>query len=119
MKLRHTSPCNECPWRKEAPAGWMGGHDPGVYADAVQFNEVPACHRQDHGPDDPRTSMCAGALAVAANSATSMWKTPGGDDARKKVGQRADCFRWVRDFYRHHTGEDYQPFATRRMRDQP
>lgn len=107
MKLKHNEPCPECPWRKIAPAGWLGGHTAEFYTDAVQFNEVPACHLQDCGPDSNRTAMCAGALAVMANSCTLPHKTKGGDKARNVVGKREDCFSFPRDFYKHHTDQPY------------
>jgi hypothetical protein len=25
MQLKHKKPCAECPWRKVAPQGWLGG----------------------------------------------------------------------------------------------
>jgi len=115
MKCRHTEPCKECPWRKAAPAGWLGGHSAEVYADAVAGNEVPACHLRDLGPEDDETSMCAGALAVLANSCTSAWKTPGGDEARKTVGRRPDCFAHPKEFFEHHTGRPYVPYLLRKL----
>lgn len=107
MKCKHKTPCNECPWREIAPAGWLGGHSPSFYADAVQNNEVPACHLQDHGPDNDRTAMCAGALSVMANACISAWKTEGGDEARQKVGRRDDTFKHPSLFYEHHAGTPY------------
>lgn len=107
MKLRHHTPCNECPWRRTSLAGWLGGHEPTYYADAVQANEVPPCHLTDLGPDDPRSSMCAGALSVMANACLSAWKTPGGDEAKAKVGKRDDTFHHPAEFYEHHTGEPW------------
>lgn len=107
MKLRHTTRCSECPWRTDAPAGWLGGWSPEFYADAVQNNEVPVCHLSDFGPDDDRTSMCAGALSVMANAAISAWKTEGGEEAKQRVGKRDDTFQHPALFYRHHAGQEY------------
>lgn len=107
MKLCHEEPCAECPWRKIAAAGWLGGITPEFYTDAVQANEVPACHMQDFGPDDSRTAMCAGALSVMANGCISPWKTPGGEEARQIVGRREDTFPHPRFFYQHHAGREY------------
>jgi hypothetical protein len=107
MRLYHKVCCSECPWRKSAPAGWLGGHSPEFYADAVQANEVPACHLRDHGPDSDETAMCAGALSVMSNAASSAWKTPGGDEARKLVGKREDTFRHPAEFYAHHAGRPW------------
>lgn len=103
MKLRHKTPCAECPWRTASVQGWLGGHAPEYYADAVQANEVPACHLQDEGADSDRTAMCAGALSVMANACSSAWKTPGGDEAKAIVGKRDDTFRHPAFFYEYHT----------------
>jgi len=117
MKLRHKKPCKECPWRKCAPAGYMGGYDPATYADAVDNNEVPACHlKDDFGPDDDRTSMCVGALTTMIKQCKSAYNTKGGEEARKKIADTdlGDCFDHVRLFYEHHAGKPYVPFLFRK-----
>jgi len=94
----------------------MGGHDPITYADAVDNNEVPACHSvKDFGPDDDRTSMCAGALTTMSKQCKSASNTDGGEDARRVIAvtDMADCFEHVRLFYEYHTGEQYIPFLFR------
>lgn len=115
MKLRHKDPCAECPWRKNAPAGYLGGHAAEYYADAVSANEIPPCHLQDKGPDNPKSSFCVGALSVAANSCISPHNTDGAVEAKTVIGKRDDTFKWVRDFFKHHTGRDYMPFLLRKM----
>lgn len=116
MKLQHKAPCNECPWRTTAPAGWLGGHTAEMYADAVAGNEVPACHQQDHGPRSSKTAMCAGALAVIANACIMPHKTKGCDAAAKEVGRRQDCFVHPAQFFTYHTGRPYVPFLLRIMK---
>lgn len=113
MKLRHKTPCSECPWLKTSAAGWLGGFSPESYADAVTCNEIPACHNSDYGPDNPKSSMCVGALATATNSCIKADKTSGAMVAQKLIGKRDDCFQWVRDFYEHHTKKTYVPFYQR------
>lgn len=107
MELYHTTPCNECPWRLSSAVGWLGGFTPEFYTDAVMNNEVPACHLRDHGPYDPNTAMCAGALSVMSNGCVSAWKTIGGDEARSKVGRRDDTFGHPYRFFEHHAEADY------------
>lgn len=109
MKLRHKKPCQECPWRLKAPAGWLGGHEPEFYADAVAGNEIPACHLQDFGPDDPRSSFCAGALATAANACIRPTVQEGAAEARLEVGRRDDVFAHPARFFEHHSGG--QPYV--------
>jgi hypothetical protein len=118
MKLYHKTPCNECPWRKESQAGWLGGHSPEFYADALALNETPACHCRDHGPDSDETAFCAGALSVMANACIMPddSKHPGAAEARMAVGRRDDTFGHHALFYKHHThGEDYTSPMLRRL----
>lgn len=114
MQLHHKTPCNECPWRKASPAGWLGGVTPEFYADAVQMNEAPACHLRDSGPDDDDTAFCVGALGTMANQCILPDRSPGAPEARREIGRRDDCFGHVALFYKHHAGQDYvHPFARR------
>jgi hypothetical protein len=110
MKLYHRQPCAECPWRREAPAGWLGGHAAEFYADALAFNETPACHRKDHGPDSDDTAFCAGALSVMANACIrpDERKHAGSVEACASVGPRGDTFGHHAEFYQHHAGEPYR-----------
>lgn len=107
MRLHHKVPCRECPWRKESAAGYLGGWPAEHYADAVQANEIPACHLRDHGPENKDTAFCVGALATSANACILPDKQPGAKEARKEVGRREDCFGHPREFYQHHTGQEY------------
>jgi len=111
MQLRHTAPCQECPWRKASAAGWLGGLDENFYSDAFNAGEVPACHCHDHGPENDKTAFCAGALSVMANSAKQPGERHSGQAgavaARDVVGKRDDTFRFFHEFHRHHTGEDW------------
>jgi hypothetical protein len=68
------------------------------------------CHRSDKGADDPRSSFCAGALAVICND-PSVEPLPEYAEAAAKVGKRDDCFDTVDDFAEHHKGAD--AFAAR------
>lgn len=100
MKLKHTEPCKQCPWRKIAPAGWLGGNDPHTYTDLVQMNTAANCHMHPKG----EAVFCAGSLAVLNNSCTAARYPDGAGKAADAVGQRDDCFKWPADFYRHHSG---------------
>lgn len=111
MKKHRKAPCNECPWRKEHPAGWLGGHPAEYFADSLRANEIHPCHQNDKGPDSDKSAMCAGALAVANNSCLQQHRTPNAIDAAKNVGKRTDCFAHYSLFYKHHTGDEYvMPF---------
>lgn len=107
MRLIHKTPCADCPWRKAAPQGWLGGFEPEQYADPVAGNEVPACHNSDFGPEDDRTAFCVGALATMSNACISPWKSPGATEAKKEIGKRDDCFQHPALFYQHHAGRPW------------
>lgn len=107
MKLYHKKPCAECPWRKIAAPGWLGGHSAEFYADAVNEGEIPACHLRDHGPDSDETAFCAGATSVMANSCQQPWKQEGAAEAVREIGKNDACFWHPALFYQHHTGEKY------------
>lgn len=113
MRLTHTKPCRQCPWRRVSAPGWLGGNTAETYADIVQGNEIPACHMEDHGQKSSRTAFCAGALACSANAAI----LPRGKaeiDARNAVGRNPDVFTRPAEFYAHHTGG--QEYRTPLMR---
>jgi hypothetical protein len=113
-KLVHKVPCAECPWRTASPAGWLGGHSPEYYADAVRANETPPCHLRDHGPDHPRSAFCVGALQTQANACIAPYNTPGAEAAKAVVGPNQQVFSHPATFYQHHAGKPYQHPLQRR-----
>lgn len=116
MRLHHKTPCAECPWRRESPAGWLGGHTPEMYADAVAMGQVPACHLRDHGPELPATAFCVGALSTMANQCLMPHHQEGAAEARQIVGRRSETFSHVGEFYQHHAGVRYvHPLVRREL----
>lgn len=107
MTNHMSRPCSECPWRKEHLSGWLGGYPAEYFADALRANEIHPCHKNDHGPDHPDSLLCAGALAVAANSCIQPYRTERAIEAMAAIGRREDCFAHYSLFFKHHTGEDY------------
>lgn len=101
-RLIHKVPCKECPWRKNAPQGYVGGHNPEWYADVVSDNQVPSCHLRDNGPNNPKTGYCVGALHTISNASISP-HDPKERAAAKEVGGNSDCFEHPSLFYNYHT----------------
>lgn len=115
-RLIHKTPCRECPWRRESVAGFLGGFSAEHYADIVQENQAPSCHLRDHGPGDPETAFCVGALHVAANACIGLREPPHAEEAKRKIGRNEACFSHPREFFSHHThGGDYTPRMLRVM----
>lgn len=119
MKKFHTTPCAECPWRKDSLQGWTGGWPVEGYADAVASNVIPACHCRDDGPEHPNTAFCAGAASVMENACILPTEfEPGQEGAREMVkatGPRDDTFAHPAKFYEYHAGKPYVAPILRRL----
>lgn len=103
-KLRHITPCSECPWRRDHPAGWLGGYRPEQFVEQVQFDGPPlACHKTD-SLDPP--SMCAGALIFMRNSIKSS-RHPAFGNALSRVTKDIEAvFQWPHEFIKYHQDPD-------------
>lgn len=71
MKYNLTKPCNECPFRRESLAGWLGPWDPDDLLRVIGNSTFP-CHRtvkpEDyHNEDAPHLESCAG-MAIFLNN---------------------------------------------------
>lgn len=99
-------PCNECPWRRKALPGWLGGNDASVYADSVQSNQIPPCHKTQTGPGEG-PHLCTGALICSRNACIRPMFPDAAPKEADLVERSADVFAHPAEFYRHHTGEEY------------
>lgn len=110
MKISHTTPCAECPWRKASLQGYLGGWEPYDYADTVSLNTIPACHCKDKGALHPETAFCAGAASVMANACIMPHEADpsqeGAVEMVKAVGRRDDTFAHPKEFYEYHSHGD-------------
>ncbi len=103
MKLLHASPCNECPWRREHPAGWLGGYPAELFVQQVQLDGPPLpCHKTYPSGGGEARGMCAGALIFMRNSCKSA-QHPDYGTAREQVQQDVEnVFQWPQEFLDHH-----------------
>lgn len=63
-----TRPCNDCPWRRTAPAGWLGPMDAEDWIRLALSDEPIACHQtlvEDRSWEG--ASQCAGAADFRSN----------------------------------------------------
>lgn len=60
-------PCGECPFRKNAPRGWLGPWNPTSILQQAFSEFGLACHMTADNPD--AISMCAGSIICANKSA--------------------------------------------------
>jgi hypothetical protein len=64
-KAQHTKPCSDCPWRRDALAGWLGNASPDEWLADAHSEAVIECHVFTG-------AQCAGAAVYRAN----VCKTP-------------------------------------------
>lgn len=61
-------PCNECPWRRTAVAGWLGPFDVDYWLRAIHGEGPIACHKTIRESDSwEGASQCRGAAIFRAN----------------------------------------------------
>jgi len=72
-------PCSDCPFRRKAMPGWLGGSSPEGFIDCMQRDEPLPCHQTIDYDDNPHWletwmkqgddtgNICAGSLIFMAN----------------------------------------------------
>ena len=101
-------PCRECPFRRAAAPGWLGGHDAAYFVETALSDYGLACHLTIGFTDDGALRRCAprqchGAARFAANHCKSPRHAP-------RLPANKDEFFATRDeFRRHHAS---RPAAT-------
>lgn len=104
-QLRHTTPCSDCPFKRVSAPGWLGGYPVATYAEPVEAGLPTSCHKRDYGCADPRTSLCAGALALLANTGQPALLEQHRPSV-EQVGSREEVFTSSREFREHHARAD-------------
>lgn len=102
MKLYRPDPCPECPYRRKAPPGYMGGHDPADYAQFIRFQVPVACHMTVSEGQTGEPSLCTGAAQAVANSC-AMPRDPHYAEQVQRAGKNPDVFMFAAEFEKHHT----------------
>jgi hypothetical protein len=105
---QHKQPCNQCPFRKVAPPGWLGGMAPQAFLELAQSEWKMPCHKamQREGmsyaesvePLAKELAQCAGRAIFWRNQI----KTPRTPDILTLPKSDA-VFQWPKDFRAHHS----------------
>lgn len=61
---QHTSPCSDCPWRRDALPGWLGGEDVSYWLHLAHNDVTVDCHTIVN-------QQCAGMAIYRSNVAKS------------------------------------------------
>lgn len=95
------TPCNECPWRRNAARGWLGPFDAEQWVALAHGEEAIACHKTIEVEDDwtqPGIRQCAGAATYRGNVA----KRPRDPEVALLPADRDAVFANPREFTEHH-----------------
>lgn len=87
-----TSPCRECPWRRNSAPGWLGSEQtPEEWVQTAHSEATVECHT-----DAPR--LCAG-IAIYRTNVAKMLRDP---EVPKLRMDRTTVFDSPKQFIRHH-----------------
>jgi hypothetical protein len=106
-----TKPCGDCPFRREAPAGWIGAHGhPSEITDIAMADEKFPCHTAVNKLEiegaDFETAVkaapyCVGSL-IMMNNTCKISRNSFVAELQRKVGKSTDVFANAQEFVQHH-----------------
>ena len=111
------APCDQCPFRRKSPAGWLGAATPASFIVEISMERPLPCHPTiDY--DDPNWlekwnrqeigRICAGSLIMAAN----MCKRPRDPEFPRLPRDASAVFATHLEFIEHHDGADVRSWET-------
>jgi hypothetical protein len=98
-KVQHKKACSDCPMRRDALAGWLGGSTPEQYGNLAHSDQVVGCHAI-------RGTQCAGMAIYRRN----VCKSTSAPNIRLDA-DRETVFSNRQEFLDHHHGRPGGPAA--------
>jgi hypothetical protein len=90
-KCQHTTPCSDCPWRRDSLNGWLGGTSKEKWIQIAHSDTVVPCHTL-------KGAQCAGISVYRANVAKMAY-----EPNLKLAADRKLVFSWPPEFIEHHS----------------
>ena len=90
-KAQHVRPCDDCPWRRDSIAGWLGPGSPGAWLQAAHGDGRINCHALTG-------VQCAGAAIYRTN----VCKRPRNPELLLLAANKRDVFATPDEFRSHH-----------------
>lgn len=104
MNHNLTTPCDQCPFRKKSPRGWLGPWTPELIVEQVLAGDVRfGCHKTvtDDGVDDGKVEQCAGASKFA-NNICKLSRDRERAAHQRRLGTDDDVFDSPKELQDHH-----------------
>lgn len=99
MQVYRPDPCPECPWRRNHPAGWLGGLDIEWFTGRARAQTQIACHKTCGGTGEPK--LCTG-YAQHLNNSCSRPRDVAFAEVIDTLGTNPEVFSWTSEFDAHH-----------------
>lgn len=93
--VQHKKPCHDCPWRRKAIAGWLGGETAQGWLAHAHGDGIVPCHTVKGKPQP----QCVGVATYRANVA----KSPRDATALRVKADREGVFARPDEFLSHHS----------------
>jgi len=92
LKIKHKTPCRDCPWRRKAGPGWLGSEQtPEQWAETAHSDAYVECHVN-------QGKQCAGVAIFRANNC----KVPRQRDNMRAKPDHKKVFSSSVEFVEHH-----------------
>lgn len=98
--VKHKQPCNECPFRRVAAAGWLGGGTVAAWVSDLTFGDTAfVCHMAEQ---EGKRHMCAGSMIHYRNSLKVPRDPTFADAVMQYAPDKEKVFAWTHEFKEHH-----------------
>jgi hypothetical protein len=108
--LKHTKPCNACPWRRESAAGWLGASNPEEFIEQTLAELEMPCHCAVDYDDPaweknqiPNAPLCAGSLVFMRNVCKIPRNHEHAEAVKSVEADRDNVFARPDEFIAHHS----------------
>lgn len=95
--VQHKKPCRDCPWRRKAIKGWLGGESVQGWLNHAHSETIIPCHTVKGDPQP----QCVGAATYRAN----ILKLPRYPEIIRAAPDRENVFATPGEFIEHHGGK--------------
>lgn len=96
--VQHTKPCHDCPWRRKALPGWLGGHSISEWLAFAHGETKIDCHTVKGDPQP----QCVGAAIYRAN----VLKLPRSGEIIRAKADPESVFGTPSEFAEHHASSN-------------
>lgn len=101
-EVKHKTPCRECPFRRAAPKGWLGGGTVDEWMGDLTVGDCAfACHMAESAG---KLRYCAGSMILMRNSLKSPRDPKFYADSLRYSADVERVFQWAHEFNEHHRG---------------